>query len=60
MTMFPPAGAIIYRNADGEVTGWDMPGYDEPEYCDECGLNHGGSCEAPYGYDEEDDDDEED
>lgn len=29
--MFPTAGSQIYRNADGEVTGWDSPGYDDPD-----------------------------
>ena len=28
--MFPGAGAQIYRNEAGEVTGWDYPNYDEP------------------------------
>jgi hypothetical protein len=30
--MFPPAGARIYRNEAGEVTGWDSTYYDEPPY----------------------------
>lgn len=42
--MFPGAYSEIYRNEDGEITGWDYPAYDEPE-------------EPDYDrYDEEDDD----
>lgn len=33
--MFPTTGAHIYRNEDGEVTGWDGPSYDDaPDYDD--------------------------
>lgn len=28
--MFPGAGATIYRNSDGEVTGWSYEGYADP------------------------------
>jgi hypothetical protein len=28
---FPAAVATIYRNAEGEVTGWDLPA--QPVYC---------------------------
>lgn len=47
---FPPAGANIYRNSDGEFIGYDMPA--EPDYCDYCGVTHPGPCPA----DEYDDD----
>ena len=54
MSAFPTAGSTIYRNEEGEVLGWDTPGYDEPDYqsyederdnyeryesCDECGMD---------------------
>lgn len=50
---FPPAGAEIYRNEAGEVTGWDNPAYDDgpdpDKYYEQVGQ-----------YDEPDDEDEED
>jgi hypothetical protein len=45
--MFPGPGAQIIRNEAGEPIGWDYPG--EPEYCDECGGSHAGTCQwDPY------------
>lgn len=43
--MFPGSGAVIYRNEDGEVLGWDYPD-NEPfaDWCDFCGFSHGGPC----------------
>jgi hypothetical protein len=32
MSLFPGAGANVYRNEEGEVLGWDYPSYDEPDY----------------------------
>lgn len=32
--MFPTAYSTIYRNEDGEVTGWDNNSYDEPDVDD--------------------------
>jgi hypothetical protein len=43
--MFPGAGATIYRNEAGEVTGWDYPA--EPDYDPFADL-----------YDEDDEDDD--
>lgn len=31
MSMFPGAGAHVYRNEAGEPIGWDYPSYDEPD-----------------------------
>jgi len=45
--MFPGAGAQIYRNEAGEVTGWDYPS--EPDYDPFADL------EFDYDEDEEDD-----
>jgi hypothetical protein len=44
--MFPPAGAQIHRNEAGEVTGWDNPYYDEPDY-DPYGSLHEDSYYGP-------------
>lgn len=46
--MFPGAGAVVYRNEAGEPLGWDYPSDDYPEYCDQCGGHHGGSCNDEY------------
>lgn len=55
--MFPPAGAEIYTNEDGEVLGWDAPADPSDFYCADCGFGHGGPCPEPdYGDDEEDGD----
>jgi hypothetical protein len=35
--VFPPYGAEIIRNEDGEVLGWDMPSTDPPEPRDPAG-----------------------
>lgn len=50
---FPPAGAHIYRNELGEVTGWDNPDYDEGPDPDEY-------YERYDDYEDDDHDEEED
>jgi len=36
MSMFPGAGATVYRNEAGEPTGWDYPSEPDPnEWADE-------------------------
>jgi hypothetical protein len=56
--MFPTSRDEIYRNEDGEVTGWSAPA--EPEYC-EVGGHYGhcdGSCMDEPEQDDYADDDE--
>jgi hypothetical protein len=49
---FPPHNAIIIRNEEGEVLGWDVPSNDPYDnYCDLCGICHSGPC--PDEYDDE-------
>jgi len=43
--MFPGAGATVYRNEAGEVTGWDNSSYYEPEYDPDVYLDRGGDYE---------------
>lgn len=38
MSMFPGAGAHVYRNEAGEPIGWDYPS-DEPDYDPYDGLD---------------------
>ena len=57
--MFPGAGASVYRNEAGEPIGWDYPADDGGAfYCDQCGFEHAGRCDAGWE-DEEDEEDEE-
>jgi len=41
---FPSPGDEIYRNSEGEVTGWGAP-EGPPPYCDICGTCHSGDCD---------------
>lgn len=53
-SMFPGAGAQIYRNDAGEVLGWDYPSTDPSDFCDRCGCCHVRDCELePFDEPEE-------
>lgn len=41
---FPGPYAEIIVNEAGEPIGWDNHYYDEPPYCDACGVHHVGTC----------------
>ena len=56
--MFPGPNAVVYRNEAGEPIGWDYPADDGGAfYCDLCGLEHAGRCDAGW-YDDEDEDED--
>jgi hypothetical protein len=52
---FPPAGAEIYRNEIGEVTGWGAPESKEMYYHDICGYHHADDA-CPLDDDDNEDD----